>query len=213
MRTMKRLHQLIVTVALTVIVTTQLGHAETYNSNFLQIDWQEIVKLKKISEDERLARTLNKDDIWPMPENYLDFHAFKKNDLKDLDCLSHNIYYEAGHEPTEGKIAVGLVTLNRVADQEFPKKICDVVRQRVNGTCQFSWTCMKLKTPDYKSTAWRESKRIAKKLLENHDDLDVYKIKYANVMYFHHKSVQPGWNKKMIRLSTGGENIFYRGRL
>ena len=50
---------------------------------------------------------------------------------KDLDCLTSNIYYEAGNEPEEGKVAVGLVTINRSNDDRFPRSICEVVNQRM----------------------------------------------------------------------------------
>jgi spore germination cell wall hydrolase CwlJ-like protein len=50
---------------------------------------------------------------------------------KELDCLTSNIYYEAGNEPEEGKVAVGLVTLNRSTNEKFPDTICGVVRQRM----------------------------------------------------------------------------------
>jgi spore germination cell wall hydrolase CwlJ-like protein len=50
---------------------------------------------------------------------------------KDLDCLTSNIYYEAGNEPEEGKVAVGLVTINRSNDDRFPRGICEVVNQRM----------------------------------------------------------------------------------
>ena len=33
--------------------------------------------------------------------------------LKQLDCLTRNIYWEAASEPFEGKVAVAQVTLNR----------------------------------------------------------------------------------------------------
>ena len=49
---------------------------------------------------------------------------------KDEDCLARNIYYEAGNEPEEGKVAVGIVTINRVKDSRFGGSICDVVQQR-----------------------------------------------------------------------------------
>ena len=49
---------------------------------------------------------------------------------KDVDCLAHNIYYEAGNEPEEGKVAVAMVTINRVRDGRFGKSICSVVDQR-----------------------------------------------------------------------------------
>jgi spore germination cell wall hydrolase CwlJ-like protein len=49
---------------------------------------------------------------------------------KDEDCLARNIYYEAASEPEEGKVAVGLVTINRVKDGRFANSICGVVNQR-----------------------------------------------------------------------------------
>lgn len=51
-------------------------------------------------------------------------------DPKDLECLAKNIYYESGNESREGKIAVGMVTINRSQDDRFPSSICGVVKQR-----------------------------------------------------------------------------------
>ena len=49
---------------------------------------------------------------------------------RDVECMARNIFYEAGGESTEGKIAVGVVTLNRAQDGRFGKTVCDVVRAR-----------------------------------------------------------------------------------
>jgi spore germination cell wall hydrolase CwlJ-like protein len=49
---------------------------------------------------------------------------------KDVDCLAKNIYYEAGSEPEEGKVAVAMVTINRVRDGRFGRSVCSVVDQR-----------------------------------------------------------------------------------
>jgi len=49
---------------------------------------------------------------------------------KDVECLARNIFYEAGSEPLEGKVAVGMVTLNRTQDERYPQDVCGVVRQR-----------------------------------------------------------------------------------
>jgi spore germination cell wall hydrolase CwlJ-like protein len=49
---------------------------------------------------------------------------------KDIDCLAKNIYYEAGGESEEGKVAVAMVTINRVRDGRFGKTVCSVVDQR-----------------------------------------------------------------------------------
>ena len=51
-------------------------------------------------------------------------------DKHDLDCLARNIYYEAGLESEEGKVAVGLVTINRSNDEKYPHTICGVVNQK-----------------------------------------------------------------------------------
>jgi spore germination cell wall hydrolase CwlJ-like protein len=49
---------------------------------------------------------------------------------RDIECMARNIFYEAGGEPTEGKIAVGVVTLNRAQDGRFGRTVCDVVQAR-----------------------------------------------------------------------------------
>ena len=57
-------------------------------------------------------------------------HAKEVGRQSDLECLARNIYYEAGSESEEGKVAVGLVTINRSNNGDFPSSICGVVNQR-----------------------------------------------------------------------------------
>lgn len=49
---------------------------------------------------------------------------------KDVECLARNIFFESGGESTEGKIAVGIVTINRAQDSRFGKSVCEVVKAR-----------------------------------------------------------------------------------
>jgi hypothetical protein len=42
------------------------------------------------------------------------YNSLTQESQKQVDCLAQNIYFEAGHEPHEGKMAVALVTLNRL---------------------------------------------------------------------------------------------------
>ena len=51
-------------------------------------------------------------------------------DAEDLYWLSRIIYAESGNQPLEGKIAVGNVILNRVADPSFPNTVYGVIFQR-----------------------------------------------------------------------------------
>lgn len=57
------------------------------------------------------------------------FITFKFTE-RDEECLARNIFHEAGNEPEEGKVAVGMVTINRVRSGQFEKTICGVVNQR-----------------------------------------------------------------------------------
>jgi len=52
-------------------------------------------------------------------------------DPKELMCLARNIFFEAGSEPVEGKVAVGVVTLNRLQDGRFGRSLCGVVDQKL----------------------------------------------------------------------------------
>lgn len=131
---------------------------------------------------------------------------------KQVDCLAKNIYYEAGHESYEGKLAVAQVTMNRVNDPKYPKDICSVVYQKTTGenlqsVCQFSWTCMVKELVIKDKYAWEEAQMIAKRALTEpylHDT-----IAESNALYYHAVYVKPGWNKlKVVRQI--GNHIFYK---
>ena len=87
---------------------------------------------------------------------------------KDVECLANNIYYEAGRESFEGKLAVAQVTINRTKSHKYPNTICGVVYQKdkINGKvlCQFSWVCEKVHT-NKNQYLWEEALYIARKAL------------------------------------------------
>jgi spore germination cell wall hydrolase CwlJ-like protein len=130
---------------------------------------------------------------------------------KQVDCLAKNIYYEAGHESYEGKLAVAQVTMNRVNDPKYPKDICSVVYQKTTGenlqsVCQFSWTCMVKEIVVKDKYAWEESQIIAKRALTEpvlHDT-----IAESNALFYHAVYVKPGWNKTKV-VKQIGNHIFY----
>lgn len=116
--------------------------------------------------------------------------------MTDIGCLARNIYHEARGEPFVGMIAVGEVTLNRVADPRYPDTVCDVVYQ----PHQFSWT-----THDFRPVygpSYLQAFGIASDLLRYHTpSLD---------LYFHTIDVQPSWASKRTRTRRIGRHIFYR---
>jgi hypothetical protein len=126
-----------------------------------------------------------------------------------LDCLARNIYYEAGYEPFEGKVAVAQVTINRAESGEFPSDICRVVYQKnivyEKVLCQFSWYCetATIKKP-MNGPAYTESMEVAKKVL-----LEGFRLpSIKDALYFHGDYINPGWKRE--RVAKIGRHIFYK---
>ncbi len=128
---------------------------------------------------------------------------------KQLTCLARNIYYEAGSEPFEGKIAVAQVTINRTESGRFPKDVCQTIYQKnvfyERVVCQFSWYCDKAATvrPVHKGN-YEESMVAAKKVL-----LEGFRLpSLEKALYYHADYVDPKWGKE--RVAKIGRHIFYK---
>lgn len=157
---------------------------------------------------------------------------------KELACLARNIFFEAANEPEEGKVAVGLVTLNRSQDSRFAHSVCGVVDQKLvrnvpkdviiekrsfwNGTeretrtviskqviCQFSWVCQGARTPKGEDKRWVESQQIARSLLSSNDAYSDYRNKYSNALYFHATGIRPVWANTKAYIGRIGGHRFY----
>lgn len=160
--------------------------------------------------------------------------------IKELQCLARNIFFEAASEPLEGKVAVGLVTLNRVQDGRFAQSVCGVVDQKLVRNvpkeivvekrtffrteretqtvwskltiCQFSWRCVNVKDPKRTDERWEESQRVARDLLAMSDSYPDLRNKYDDALYFHNVSVRPAWAKQKETVGRIGGHWFYRDR-
>lgn len=131
---------------------------------------------------------------------------------RDLDCLARNIYHESRGEPEEGKVAVGMVTINRASDKRFPSTVCGVVNQRTKSTCQFSWRCNSVSPPRSSDHIWLECRRIARELLERPNSYTRLWQKYRSALYFHEFRVRPSWAAKKQQLARIGAHMFYGDR-
>lgn len=131
-----------------------------------------------------------------------------KDRERHLECLARNIYYEAGVEPFEGKVAVAQVTINRSKSGKFPNDICQVIYQKnvvfERVICQFSWYCEQaaIRRPIDRAV-YNESMEVAKKVLL--EDFRIGSVKTA--LFYHADYVNPGWGKKPI--TKIGRHIFY----
>lgn len=134
---------------------------------------------------------------------------FNKVSKRQVECLAKNMYFEAKNESITGIQAVGFVTLNRVADPRFPKTICEVVYQKVDTTCQFSWVCIHGKNPAITDTRkYKQIYNIANTLANASSFKHLKKSDPTKgSLYFHATYVNPGWNLK--RKAVIGGHIFY----
>jgi N-acetylmuramoyl-L-alanine amidase len=128
---------------------------------------------------------------------------------KQLDCLARNIYFEAGGEPFEGKVAVAQVTINRANSGQFPNDICKVVYQKnvvyEKVLCQFSWYCQQPSNAKPKNTtAFRESEMVARQVL-----LEGFRLpSLQKALYFHATHINPKWNREKVAVIGG--HVFYK---
>lgn len=120
---------------------------------------------------------------------------------KEINCLAKNIYFEAGNESVQGKLAVAQVTMNRV-DHGFAKDVCGVVNQKIGKTCQFSWTCTKNRIRNW--VQFDAAKKIAQDIIIGKKKT---KVVDRNVLYYHADYIDPQWNREQV--ATIGRHIFY----
>ena len=132
--------------------------------------------------------------------------APKDSSKADLYWMAMNIYHEAGNQPLIGKIAVGVVTLNRLHDKRYPKNIRDVVTEPQ----QFSWYNTKnANTPPANNSRWRESYEVAKLLLTKAIGSDIIKL-LEGATHFHAIDIKPSWVGRVTKVATIEGHVFYR---
>jgi spore germination cell wall hydrolase CwlJ-like protein len=142
-------------------------------------------------------------------------------------CLVENIYFESKGESMRGKIAVGIVTLNRLKDPRYPKTICEVVKQGpvreswktrsdpnlsadsriynpIRHRCQFSWWCDGYKERIKYDENWIDSVKAAKSALSGkYDDL------VSGATHYHAVYVTPEWANRLRFIVQIDNHRFY----
>ena len=130
---------------------------------------------------------------------------------RQLQCMTQNVYYEAAHEPAEGKIAVAQIVMNRVASPEFPNDPCQVIFQKNHFysrvVCQFSWYCDgSMHRRPVREDLWQDSQDAAKLVL-----LENFRLTgLEHALFYHAEYVNPRW--RLDRVTQIGRHIFYRPR-
>ena len=137
------------------------------------------------------------------------YNELSKDVQKQVTCLAENIYFEAAHEPLDGKKAVAFVTINRLQTGNYAHTICDVVFQKTNGTCQFSWYCdpevLRKRLTIRETALYNEIRELATHMVVNYERM---KDVTHGATYYHADYVNPGW--KLRKVDQIGRHIFYK---
>jgi|TARA_B110000261_G_C13072795_1_gene352922 spore germination cell wall hydrolase CwlJ-like protein len=141
-------------------------------------------------------------------------YDFTEMEEDDIQCLAENIYFESRNQGKLGKIAVALVTLNRVEHTRWPNNVCDVVKQAkkwggiiIRHKCQFSWYCDGLSDKIRDMSAFIDARRAAIEGIlwheAGHDFVD-------GATHYHTTKVNPYWNAGLDYITTIDDHIFYK---
>ena len=116
----------------------------------------------------------------------------KKYSKADLRLMASIINCEAGSEPYQGKVAVGIVVMNRVSSKSFPNSIKGVIYQKGQFSPVRNGSLKKrLKQYDAKRTGskqWKSCISAAKRVLQGQKTI-LYRGKTKNMKSFHFFSV------------------------
>ena len=128
-------------------------------------------------------------------------------DVKQLQCMAKNIFYEAGSESIIGQAAVARVVLNRI-QHGFAKTPCAVIYQTTtiaeSKVCQFSWVCEGKGEPNKNSQRYLVAQQVAYDVMVHDKYKDVIP---KSVLFFHNLTVTPLWPyAEALRI---GNHIFY----
>lgn len=126
--------------------------------------------------------------------------------VRDLECLTQAVYFEARGETAQGQAAVAQVVLNRVKVRGFPKTVCGVVYQgAASRSCQFSFACDGAAEVVRERGAWVRARRVAARALAG-----AVMPQVAGATHFHTTAVSPNWGAGLLRVSQVGLHVFYR---
>lgn len=129
---------------------------------------------------------------------------------QEINCLALNLYHEARGEPDLGKIAVGQVVMNRVANPQFPGTVCQVVRDGGEWPqlrCQFTWWCDGRSDEPRDARAWQRSRALARKVYWGYAPDPTH-----GALWYHADYASPRWAAMFDRGPMIGRHIFYRPR-
>jgi spore germination cell wall hydrolase CwlJ-like protein len=128
-------------------------------------------------------------------------------------CLTQAIYHEARGESDNGQWAVANVIINRAMSNRYPATMCGVVYQNAStGHCQFSFACDGRSDMGTERAAWSKANRIADAAFGEFQHGQRPDVLPKSALFYHAKSVNPGWSNTFREVAEIGAHIFYSPR-
>lgn len=122
-----------------------------------------------------------------------------------ITCLARSIYWEAKGEPPHEMEAVANVVMNRLGNADFPKTVCEVVKQgSETKSCQFSWWCDGRPDEVVEDQQYDLATEIARKALNGQ-----LRDRTGGALYFHDRTVSPDWSREYTRTAQTRRFLFY----
>lgn len=138
----------------------------------------------------------------PTPETA---RAAGDDDGRTAVCIALAVYFEARGEPDIGQRAVAAVVMNRARDPRWPDDPCEVVWQRNERGCQFSWVCIRRSHEPQDMRAWARAMAIGEAAVRGR-----LQDPTNGAVFFHADSVNPYWSTAFRMVVQYGAHRFYR---
>ncbi len=117
-----------------------------------------------------------------------------KQQKTNIECLAKIVYFEAGNQSLEGKVAVAYVVYNRARSRQFPNDYCSVINQKNQFTNK--------KRKIHYEKNYLESECVANSFILLPDPT-------KGAKYFHNKHTGNDWMKGRKRGIVIGDHLFY----
>ena len=144
-------------------------------------------------------------------------------DPTQVTCLAKNMYFEARSEGVAGVVATTQVVYNRVASEQYPNTICDVIEQAkisqwwlkekgikkpIKNKCQFSWFCDGYSDEPKDEKTYNELYTLAEEFVagQHKNMIDIT----DGALWYHADYVHPRWANHKEVTTKVGRHIFYR---
>jgi len=157
------------------------------------------------------------EDIAKKQQVQIDISASVANAIRQeqIQCMATNIYFETRSVSLADAMSVSDVVLNRVASNDYPNSVCEVVYDSVlvNGKpaknkCQFSWYCDGKSDNPKDTEAWDRAMKFASDMIIH----SKYRGVTEGSTHYHASYVKPYWAPTLDRVARIGSHIFYRAK-